>query len=153
MQERGTVVFTFSRYHLRLGLSPLLRRRLHAWSIGDQTVSTAFFISLSWLMPRQWPFEREEFIIHDVWCSVLGKQSLIQLFEVYQSTIVMSTFHSEMYALVEGAQMAVYLARLLRSMKFAVKFPVAVLGDNESTLAAASVPQTKQGRHLNLRAH
>jgi hypothetical protein len=67
--------------------------------------------------------------------------------------IVMSTFHSEMYALVEGAQMAIYLARLLRSMKFAVKFPVAVVGDNESTLAAASVPQTKQGRHLNLRAH
>jgi hypothetical protein len=28
-----------------------------------------------------------------------------------------------------------------------------VVGDNESTLAAASVPQTKQGRHLNLRAH
>jgi hypothetical protein len=65
----------------------------------------------------------------------------------------MSTFHSEMYALVEGAQMAIYLARLLRSTKFVVNFPVAVVGDNESTLAAASVPQTKQGRHLNLRAH
>ena len=65
----------------------------------------------------------------------------------------MSTFHSEMYALVEGSQMAIYLARLLRSMKFKVHFPVGVVGDNESTLAAASVPQTKQGRHLNLRAH
>ena len=67
--------------------------------------------------------------------------------------VVMSTFHSEMYALVEGSQMAIYLARLLRSMKFKVHFPVGVVGDSESTLAAASVPQTKQGRHLNLRAH
>ena len=38
-------------------------------------------------------------------------------------------------------------------MKFKVHFPVPVVGDNESTLAAASVPQTKQGRYLNLRAH
>jgi hypothetical protein len=67
--------------------------------------------------------------------------------------VVMSTFHSEMYALVEGTQMGIYLARLLRSMNFLVNFPVPVVGDNESTLAAASVPQTKQGRHLNLRAH
>ena len=65
----------------------------------------------------------------------------------------LSTHHTEYYALNEGTQMGIYIARILRSLLIPVHFPVPILGDNTSALATAMVPQTKQGRHINMREH
>jgi hypothetical protein len=67
--------------------------------------------------------------------------------------VCLATHHTEYYALTEGSQMAIYIARLLRSLKFKAAFPVPVVGDNKGALATASVPATKQSRHINLREH
>ena len=67
--------------------------------------------------------------------------------------ICMSTHHTELYALTEGSQMAIYIVRLLRSLLFKVSFPAPVVGDNKGALATASVPSTKASRHINLREH
>jgi hypothetical protein len=42
---------------------------------------------------------------------------------------------------------------VLRDLQFKVAFPCPVYGDNQSALAVASVPETKQPRHINLREH
>ena len=49
--------------------------------------------------------------------------------------------------------MTIWIARVLRDLEFKVSFPCPVVGDNQSALATASVPETKQSRHINLREH
>ena len=67
--------------------------------------------------------------------------------------VCLATYQSEYYALTEGSQMAIWIARVLRDLEFKVSFPCPVVGDNQSALATASVPETKQSRHINLREH
>jgi hypothetical protein len=67
--------------------------------------------------------------------------------------VCMSTHHTGYYAITEGSQMTIYVARLLRSLLFKVSFPAPVVGDNKGALATASVPSTKASRHINLREH
>ena len=67
--------------------------------------------------------------------------------------VCLATYRSEYYALTEGSQMAIWIARVLRDLEFKVSFPCPVVGDNQSALATASVPETKQSRHINLREH
>jgi hypothetical protein len=67
--------------------------------------------------------------------------------------VCLSTHHSEYYALNEGTQMGIYIARILRSLLIPVHFPIPIVGDNTGALATAMVPQTKNGRHINLREH
>jgi hypothetical protein len=47
----------------------------------------------------------------------------------------------------------IWIARVLRDLEFKVHFPRPVVGDSQSALATASVPETKQLRHINLRGH
>jgi hypothetical protein len=58
--------------------------------------------------------------------------------------VCLATYQSEYYALTEGSQMAIWMARVLRDLEFKVSFPCPVVGDNQSALATASVPETKQ---------
>ena len=67
--------------------------------------------------------------------------------------VCLHTHHTEYYALTEGSQMTIYVASVLRSLRFKLHFPLPVVGDNQSALATASVPSTKAGRHINLREH
>jgi hypothetical protein len=68
--------------------------------------------------------------------------------------VCLATYHSEYYALTEGAQMAIWIASaVLRSLQFRVIFPCPVVADNQSALASACVPETKSSRHINLREH
>jgi hypothetical protein len=49
--------------------------------------------------------------------------------------------------------MGIYIARILRSLLIPVHFPIPIVGDNTGALATAMAPQTKNGRHINLREH
>lgn len=67
--------------------------------------------------------------------------------------ICLGTHHTEYYGLTEGTQMAVWIACVLRDLLFRVCFPISVVADNQSALATACVPETKNSRHINLREH
>jgi hypothetical protein len=67
--------------------------------------------------------------------------------------VCLATHHSEYYGLTEGAQMAIWIASVLRGLQFRVVFPCPVVADNQSALATACVPETKSSRHIHLREH
>ena len=49
--------------------------------------------------------------------------------------------------------MTIWIACVLRDLLFSVCFPIPVVADNQSALATACVPETKNSRHINLREH
>jgi hypothetical protein len=67
--------------------------------------------------------------------------------------VCLATYHTEYCALTEGTQITIWIASVLRDLRLKVVFPIPVVGDNQSALAPACVPETKESRHINLRAH
>jgi hypothetical protein len=49
--------------------------------------------------------------------------------------------------------MAIWIACVLRDLLFSVCFPIPVVAGNQSALATACVPETKNSRHINPREH
>jgi hypothetical protein len=65
----------------------------------------------------------------------------------------LGTHHTEYYGLTEGGQMTIWIACVLRDLEFPVSYPIPIVADNQSALATACVPETKNSRHINLREH
>ena len=49
--------------------------------------------------------------------------------------------------------MTIWIACVLRDLEFPVSYPIPIVADNQSALATACVPETKNSRHINLREH
>jgi hypothetical protein len=74
--------------------------------------------------------------VNESFCYCYGASKTIK-------AVVLNTTHGEYYSLTEGAQLGIWLARVMTGLRFRVQFPVCipVLGDNE---AANKRPQYRK---------